>query len=214
MPLPSGRRASRGWVVVALCSAVVLSTLAVLVAAHWQPLMRADRSAEMSAHHAVLAHPALLRAFRDITHFGDALVADIVAAVAALALAVRRRWNLAAGRRAGWPRPELAGTNLAKWAVHRPRPALSHPVAHATGFSFPSGHASTAAAVYGVVTFLVVRRAGARIGVVAVVLCSVLVLAVAASRVFLGVHFSSDAAGGILLGVGWLAICLRGSVAR
>ena len=70
----------------------------------------------------------------------------------------------------------------------------------AAGFSFPSGHTTgtTALCVSLLVVLLpVLHRRGRAVAVVAAVALSV---AVAASRVLLGVHFPSDVVGGLLAG--------------
>lgn len=92
-----------------------------------------------------------------------------------------------------------------KLAVNRPRPRVDHPVVVAFGKSFPSGHAMTSLITYGalLLTFLpLVPPARRRITVVA---ATVIVLAIGASRLLLGVHFVTDVAGGYILGLAWLA---------
>jgi membrane-associated phospholipid phosphatase len=82
--------------------------------------------------------------------------------------------------------------------VGRHRPVLPHPVAHASGFSFPSGHATGSAALWGsvaVAVWVVARR------LVVVALAVIVPAAVAATRVLLGVHFVTDVVAGLL--VGW-----------
>jgi membrane-associated phospholipid phosphatase len=91
-----------------------------------------------------------------------------------------------------------------KQLVDRPRPPASLALSHATGFAFPSGHATDAAAVYGMLALLLSRSGhrparaatwGVAVGLVALV---------GLSRLYLGVHWLSDVAVGIGLGGGWL----------
>jgi undecaprenyl-diphosphatase len=94
-----------------------------------------------------------------------------------------------------------------KEAVGRARPVLEQPVAHAGGYSFPSGHALGAAVLYGslaVVTSGAVRRRSVRWTLFAV--AAALSLVVAATRVLLGVHFPSDVVAGLVLGWGIVLI--------
>jgi undecaprenyl-diphosphatase len=62
-----------------------------------------------------------------------------------------------------WLEPgELVCESVVKVLVARPRPALVHPVASASGYSFPSGHTGGSAAVYGALALVVI--AGLRWG--------------------------------------------------
>jgi undecaprenyl-diphosphatase len=85
----------------------------------------------------------------------------------------------------------LAG--LVKVAVHEHRPRGTQPlVAVPHSGSFPSGHTATAFAAATVLTALVPRAAPAWFALAA---------AVAYSRLYVGVHFPLDVAGGIAVGV-------------
>jgi undecaprenyl-diphosphatase len=88
--------------------------------------------------------------------------------------------------------------------VNRPRPHVDHPLAHAIGKSFPSGHALSSTVVYGamLLTFLPVLSPRFRHAAVAFVVA--LILAVGTSRLMLGVHFVTDVLAGYILGLAWL----------
>jgi undecaprenyl-diphosphatase len=202
--MPSGRQRSRGWAVVALCSTAALALLAVVVALRWHPLVSADLHADRSAHNLVVSHHWLERLSRDVTQLGDALVVDLLVVAGAAAAVTRRRWDLAAlvvTTRA----LELGVNTLTKNLVERPRPHLVQPVVHAAGWSFPSGHAAGTAAVYGVLALLFLRTGSRVAQTAAMVGVAVLIASVAASRVLLGVHYPSDVAAGIIVGLGSLA---------
>ena len=94
---------------------------------------------------------------------------------------------------------------VVKLAVDRARPVVADPVAHASGMSFPSGHAQSAVVATSVLrlVFLPLLR-GARRSV-AVVLAVAFMLAIGFARVALGVHFVSDVLAGYALGAAWVA---------
>jgi membrane-associated phospholipid phosphatase len=101
---------------------------------------------------------------------------------------------------------ELASTTAFKDLLARPRPTLLNPVDHAAGYSFPSGHAAGAAAVYGALLVLVLPRAARWARALLLAAGTSLICAVAASRVLLGVHYPSDVAAGAALGLAWVGI--------
>jgi undecaprenyl-diphosphatase len=112
-----------------------------------------------------------------------------------------------------WPRCRAVAIAAAAAAVARPlleftlkevvgrdRPNFSRMV-DGTGFSFPSGHVMAAVALWGllpVVVGLYTRRRA--IWWASVAVAGAIIPFVAASRIYLGVHWFSDAVAGLLLG--------------
>lgn len=192
-----------GWTV-AVC-VVAFAVVLGLVAAHWPPLLTGDQAADSAAHADVLARPWLLAAAQAATTAGSSLVVDVVAAVVALALLIARLWRgavLVVVARLG----ELASTTAVKDLLARPRPTLVDPVDHAAGYSFPSGHAAGSAAVYGALVLLVLPRAARWARALLLAAGTLLICAVATSRVLLGVHYPSDVAAGMALGLAWVGV--------
>lgn len=99
-----------------------------------------------------------------------------------------------------------ATTYLGKFALDRERPDFVAGVT-AVAPSFPSGHATSAMAVYGFIAFLVARDLdGFRQRFEVVYWTLILITAVGFSRVYLSVHYASDVATGFLVGGFWLLV--------
>lgn len=142
---------------------------------------------------------ALSRATMAFTLLGQGWALAVTAAVAVLLALGARRVPAALCIGLSAAGAGLANTGL-KLLLSRPRPELS--LTLASGYSFPSGHAMGAAAVYLAIGLALARQwPGKRWvwlwGAVA------LILAMGLSRVALGVHFASDVLAGWLLGAGW-----------
>ncbi|OIQ86234.1 calcium-transporting ATPase 1 [mine drainage metagenome] len=138
-----------------------------------------------------------------ITELGDAAVL-LPLIVAALAWFAARRLWLSAAYWVGAVGVAQLLALVIKFALHRPRPMPLY--AGAEAFSFPSGHAVMSAVVYGLLAWLLLRRASPywqRMGGAAAM---ALVLLIGLSRVYLGAHWLSDVLGGLAFGVAWVAL--------
>lgn len=94
---------------------------------------------------------------------------------------------------------------LDKLVVARPRPPVEHLEA-AASTSFPSGHATLSAALCTSLVFAVTTGKRRPVAMFVVAACALLIACVALSRVYLGVHYPSDVAAGILLGGMWVVV--------
>ncbi|MEU7062495.1 phosphatase PAP2 family protein [Streptomyces sp. NPDC053429] len=173
----------------------------VLVESRWGPLHRLDQGAAERLHRAAVDHPAWVRVLEFLTQvvWGPLTMRLLVAALVVWLLlrgAVRLALWAAVTATAGG----LLGV-LVKNVVERTRPHLPDPVAHAPGFSFPSGHAlaaTTSCAVLLLALLPLVPRAWRPLPWA---LAAVSVIGVGYTRVALGVHWVSDVVGGWLLGL-------------
>jgi undecaprenyl-diphosphatase len=145
----------------------------------------------------------LLPAFLVVTQLGSIPTLGVVVIVAGAGLLHQ-----------GWRRSALLGVYLGavglnwgiKALVGRPRPAtLPALIELPTSPSFPSGHALISASVY-----LLIARMGppAPQGrtVVRLALAGSIVVLIGVSRLYLGVHYTSDVIGGWCLGTAWMLV--------
>lgn len=99
--------------------------------------------------------------------------------------------------------------SLAKDGYDRPRPTAGSPIDLPSSSSFPSGHAMTGIAVFGLLGLILSRELASGRGRTAAVIAGFALGAlIGASRVVLNVHFLTDVLGGAALGLAWLAACL------
>jgi len=104
----------------------------------------------------------------------------------------------------------LAGSQLLvvtiKLLVARPRPETIFAVLTAGGYSFPSGHATSSLAAFGILAWLTTTLTGHRpTQVIAWTAAGLLAAGIGLSRIYLGVHYLSDVLAAWTLGAGWLA---------
>ncbi len=198
------------WVTL-LVGLLIVGVLTVLAAGVYDAVTESDGISGLD-------RPALDVAVASRTPVGNRLIAaysslggtvgmPLLAAGVALLLAWRwRQWIpviLIAATAAG----SLLLTVVGKAVVGRTRPPLSAavpPLEHSA--SFPSGHSLNAAAIVGVVAYLLVQRQErARTRVLTVVLAGAFVLTMGLSRVYLGHHWLTDVLVAWSLGFAWLA---------
>jgi undecaprenyl-diphosphatase len=147
--------------------------------------------------------PALLEAVRDWTALGGVLLRNLFALIALavlLLIRLRREAMLLAGTIiGGW-----VVNTLIKATVGRPRPTIVSHLAEAGGSSFPSGHSFNSAVVFMAIA-LALASLSARRGVRwSIIAGAALVTAlIATTRVWLGVHYPTDAIAGWLGGTAW-----------
>jgi undecaprenyl-diphosphatase len=158
----------------------------------------------LASHRTPLTDTAML----EFTALGTATVVLVIAGVAALFLALNKhRYSalLLGVATAGG----LALNMVLKLGFHRPRPHVVVWGAQAFSSSFPSGHAMSAAIVYSTVAYLAARlQKHWWSKLITMFSATLLVLLICLSRLYLGVHYPSDVAAGVLIGLSWAGFCM------
>ena len=95
---------------------------------------------------------------------------------------------------------------LLKAILQRSRPT-EYRIVEETGYSFPSGHSMVSMAFYGYLIYLIYKYVKNKyIKWISIVLLSILVCSIGISRIYLGVHYTSDVLGGFLISMSYLVI--------
>lgn len=95
---------------------------------------------------------------------------------------------------------------LLKGILQRPRPTEFR-IIEETGYSFPSGHSMVSMAFYGYLIYLIYKFVKNKyIKWSLIILLSILICTIGVSRIYLGVHYTSDVLGGFLISISYLVI--------
>ncbi|PTX44880.1 undecaprenyl-diphosphatase [Christiangramia gaetbulicola] len=101
-----------------------------------------------------------------------------------------------------------ASNMMLKRFINRARPGIEHMVSVET-LSYPSGHAMSAMAFYGFLIYLCTRfRINKFLKTGLIAMLAFIILSIGISRIYLGVHFPSDIAGGYIAGLIWVFFCI------
>ena len=95
---------------------------------------------------------------------------------------------------------------LIKRILQRPRPT-EYRIIEETGYSFPSGHSMVSMAFYGYFIYLIYKYVKNKyVKWISIILLSLLICLIGISRIYLGVHYTSDVLGGFLISISYLII--------
>jgi undecaprenyl-diphosphatase len=150
-----------------------------------------------------------LNLFATITHLGDRNLLLILGVAVGVYFLLRRWWLHVAT----WALATGAGgilVRVLKAHFERTRPIHEHALTDSTGWSFPSGHASGAVFVYGMLSYFIIRHTPSRWHIPIALTGILLVVFVGFSRVILQVHYFSDVLAGFSVAAAWLALCVAG----
>lgn len=141
--------------------------------------------------------------FRFITKFGNTLYVIIIAV---LSLILFKRWgkflcfNILLN---------FLLNNILKAIFQRQRPDFPHLV-NAHGYSYPSGHAMIAVALYGFFIYFAYKKIQNTIlrnSIIGVL--SILMIMIPISRIYLGVHYTSDVIAGVMVSTLYLYVFIH-----
>jgi undecaprenyl-diphosphatase len=154
----------------------------------WMAGLRSPRLTDVMVDLTALGSPTIVGAFTVITLAFLIALRDGLRTLQ-LVLASLGTWALTKGM---------------KHLIERQRPTVVGHLVEVSGFSFPSGHSLSSAALYVTMAMVAASRLRA-VAPKAIVITAAasIVAAVAASRVYLGVHYPSDVASGALIGAAW-----------
>ena len=90
---------------------------------------------------------------------------------------------------------------IIKNIIRRDRPDKINWLITESNFSFPSGHSMMATVFYGFLTYLLHRsKLNKSVKIIILIMVLFLILLIGISRIYLGVHYTSDVIGGFLWG--------------
>lgn len=160
----------------------------------------------MAAHRVQWIERSLL----EITALGTGFVVMVMVAIVALFLVItEHRYSafLLLVATAGG----IVLNAVLKASFGRPRPEVFEWRTIPGGSSFPSGHAMSSIIVYGTVAFLAARlQKHVWERLLTLMVAALLIGLICISRMYLGVHYPSDVAAGLIIGLAWSGFCVAG----
>lgn len=152
--------------------------------------------------------PSLNKFMQFITNVGDIYGYLVIATVCTLLFYLKfKNWRYVTEMFIVLGLAALSNTALKK-VINRARPDALHLVSVET-LSYPSGHAMSAIAFYGFLIylcFILIPEKWLKFGLI--IFLGFLILAIGISRIYLGVHYPSDIAGGYIAGFIWVIFCI------
>ncbi|CAM3501103.1 phosphatase PAP2 family protein [Aequorivita lipolytica] len=152
--------------------------------------------------------PSLTEYFIFMTNVGDIygyLVVLILALI--ISLVFFKNWRYIAQTLLVLLLASISNTMLKRF-IDRARPGVEHLVSVET-LSYPSGHAMSAMAFYGFLIYLFYTfKMNSWLKYITIILLLFVILSIGISRIYLGVHYPSDIAGGYIAGAIWVFFCI------
>lgn len=165
-----------------------------------------DRKWALAIHHD-LTTPVLTWFLIGVTYIGTGFGIAIVITIMTIWLLGAHHWRTGLILAADAIAANVL-MNVLKQYVQRPRPALFDEITRPETWSFPSGHALSAMAVYGGIGAVLITLYPAR-RLPIIIATAVWIFLIGFSRVYLGVHWPSDVAAGYVAGVPLLIVTVH-----
>ena len=96
-----------------------------------------------------------------------------------------------------------------KQIIQRPRPT-EYRIIDESGYSLPSGHSMVSMSFYGYLIYLIIKKIKNKyLKISLVTLLTILIISIGISRIYLGVHYTSDVLAGFLVAISYLIIYIN-----
>ena len=153
-----------------------------------------------------LASPTLTSAMRGLSFLGSTWFLTIATTIVIVCFALRK-W----GREARLFALTMIGAALLnislKLAFKRKRPIPFFDLSTPETYSFPSGHALTSCVFFGALAaMLAARIKNRRLRTIVWIVCSTMFLLIGFSRIYLGVHYTTDVIAGFAAALIWILV--------
>ena len=163
-----------------------------------------DEATRAAVHQ--FASPALTVIMRGLSFVGSTIALTIGTAIVVILFA-RRRW----GREAKLFALTMIGAALLnitlKLTFKRTRPTPFFDLSPPETYSFPSGHSLASCCFFGALAVILTARIKRkRVRVIAWIVCSVMFLSIGLSRIYLGVHHTTDVIAGFAAAFIWIMV--------
>ena len=163
-----------------------------------------DETTRAAVHQ--LASPLLTTIMRGLSFVGSTLVLSIGTVVVVIRFALSK-W----GREAKLFAITMIGSGLLnitlKLAFKRPRPVPFFDLTAPETYSFPSGHSLTSACFFGALAAILTARVKSRsVQLIVWVVCTLMFVLIGFSRIYLGVHHTTDVIAGFAAALIWILV--------
>lgn len=145
--------------------------------------------------------------FQRITDLGNSKVVLLIIFIAIIVCLVKKKKFYPLGLLIA-----TGGSSFSTWLIKqlvlRQRPPSAQ-VFLEDSFSFPSGHSTIALALFGFLTYLLIKESQQKaVRIFYLLTGSLIIFLIGFSRLYLGVHWTSDVLGGYLVGGAWLIVSI------